>query len=376
MRKILSFLVIVLLLVSCSTLKTEDPRYSISVPDLEVGTNTNKHGNIRTTVDADTFLEESGFAYGDIVKVSFLDKSIEMPIVPIFSSVKRGKPGLALRKTDISDEFDRRATLFINYGDFITTYGIAKLEKHEDGSMKWIPSEGVTFPLSFEITLVEKAGYLTEVELSMLARTNHREDYPLLTDWQYANFRQVKTTRMGNCLYRSSTPLIPDLGRDTYAMKAFEEAGINVIINVDDNSPDHKPDSYYVEQTVFFEPMSVNITSDSSIELLSRALRFMADNPGIYCIHCKEGKDRTGFIIAVLELFMGATLDEVVEDYMLSYEYFYGVEKGTEKYTYISKAILDQLDVFNLRTEVNTFLRKIGLTEDELARLRHNLSVI
>ena len=376
MRKILTFLGIVLLLVSCSTVKSEDPRYLISVPDLHVGTSTNKHGNIRTTTDADTFLEESGFAYGDIVRVTFLDKSIEMPIVPVFSSVKRGEPGLALRKNDISDEYDRRATLFINYGDFITTYGIATLEKHEDGSLEWIPAENITFPLEFEITLVEKAGYLAEVELSTLSRTNNREDYPHLTDWQYANFRQVKTTGMGNCLYRSSTPLITDLGRNTFAMKAFEEAGINVIINVDDNGFDHLPDSYYAKQNVFFEPMSINITADSSIELLSRILRFMADNPGIYCVHCKEGKDRTGFIIAVLELFMGASLDEVLEDYMLSYENFFGVEKGTEKYTYISKILLDQLDVFNLRTEVNSFLKKIGLTDDELARLRHNLSVI
>jgi hypothetical protein len=376
MRKILPFLFIVFLLVSCSTSKTEAVHYSIYVPDLEIGSGANKHGNIRTTTDADTFLQESGFAYGDIVKISFLGRSLEMPIVPIFSSVKRGEPGLALRKTDISDEFDMRATLFINYGDFLTTYGIAKLEKHEDGSMKWIPAEDVIFPLTFEITLVQKAGYLKEVELSMLARTNNREDYPHLTDWQYANFRQVKTTGMGNCLYRSSTPLVTDLGRDTFAMKALEEAGVNVIINVDDNSPNHKPDSYYTKQNVFFEPMSIDITSDSSIELLARILRFMADNPGVYCVHCKEGKDRTGFIIAVLELFMGASVDEVIEDYMVSYENFYGVEKGTQKYTYISMALLDQLDVFNLRTDVNAFLKKIGLTDDELARLRRNLSVI
>ena len=376
MRKILPFLFIVFLLVSCATSKTEDVSYSISVPDLNFGTSANKHGNIRTTTDADIFLEESGLAYGDIVRVSFLDKSIEMPIVPIFSSVKQGQPGLALRKNDISDEYDRMATLFINFGDFITTYGIAKLEKHEDGTLEWVVSEDVTFPLTFEITLVEKAGYLTEVELSTLSRTNNREDYPHLTDWQYANFRQVKTTGMGNCLYRSSTPLIPDLGRNTFAMKALEEAGINVIINVDDNGSDHLPDSYYVKQNVFFETMSIDITSESNMELLSRILRFMADNPGVYCIHCKEGKDRTGFIIAVLELFMGATVDEVIEDYMLSYENFYGVERGTEKYTYISKTLLDQLDTFNLRTEVNAFLKKIGLTDDELNHLRHNLSVI
>ena len=42
---------------------------------------------------------------------------------------------------------------------------------------------------------------------------NNREDYPELTDEQFANFRNIATTGMGaGILYRSSSPINPELG--------------------------------------------------------------------------------------------------------------------------------------------------------------------
>ena len=381
MRKILPFFLILVLLVSCSTTGTRKQTYSIYAPGLERDISTTKHGNLRTDTDADTFLAESGFDYGDIVSVAFLDKNVEMPIVPVFSSAASGQAALALRKTDISKEYDKLATFFINFGDFLTTFGIATKETHEDGTWDWVAEQGISFPLRFDITLVEKAGYRTEVELSMLERTNNREDYPGLTDWQFANFRKVTTTGMGNCLYRSSTPINGELGRDTFAMTAFEGAGINVIINVADNTWNDIPQSYYRNQKILLLPMSVDITSESNLKHVVQSLQFMAGNPGIYCIHCKEGKDRTGFIIAILELLMGADMDEVIEDYMVTYENFYRVEKGTDRYQYISQTLIEQLEkcgikgTDHLKEQTEAFLKKNGMTDEELTDLRRNLGV-
>jgi len=381
MRKLFPFLLILVLLASCSSVGTENQTYTIYALGLERDISTTKHGNLRTDTDADTFLAESGFDYGDIVSVSFLDRNIEMPIVPVFSSAASGQAALALRKTDVSKEYDSLATFFINFGDFLTTYGIAAKKTNEDGTWDWVAEQGVSFPLRFDITLVEKAGYRTEVELSMLERTNNREDYPDITDWQFANFRKVTTTGMGNNLYRSSTPINGELGRNTFAMKAFEEAGINVIINVADDTWNDIPESYYKYQKILLLPMSVDITSESNLGIVAESLRFMAGNPGVYCIHCKEGKDRTGFIIAILELLMGADLDEVIEDYMVTYENFYRVEKGTERYRYISQTLIHQLETCgingteHLKQQTESFLRKLGLTDTELMNLRQNLGV-
>lgn len=35
--------------------------------------------------------------------------------------------------------------------------------------------------------------------------------------------------------------------------------------------------------------------------------------------HCTKGKDRAGFMPALLEALIGATREEIVEDYMQSY---------------------------------------------------------
>ena len=381
MRKILPFFFILVLLVSCSTAGVQEQTYTVYALGLERDISTTKHGNLHLDKEAEDFLAESGLDYGDIVNVAFLDKNVKLPIVPVFSSASAGQAALALRTTDVSKQYDSLATLFINFGDFMTTYGIATRDVYNDGTWEWVAAEGVTFPLRFDITLVEKAGFKREVELSMLERTNKREDYPQLDDWQYANFRQVKTTGMGNCLYRSSTPISDELGRDSFAMKALKEAGVTVIINVADNTWNEVPESYYKDQNVILLPMSVDITSDSNMVIVAQGLRFMAENPGVYCIHCKEGKDRTGFIIALLEMLMGADINEVIEDYMATYENFYGVKKGTDKYVYISQTLLQQLEkcnikgTENLKEQTEVFLKKLGLTNTEIEKLSQNLSV-
>ncbi|MBQ7509187.1 MAG: tyrosine-protein phosphatase, partial [Spirochaetales bacterium] len=112
------------------------------------------------------------------------------------------------------------------------------------------------------------------------------------------------------------------------------------------------------------------------------ALRFMAETPGVYCIHCKEGKDRTGFLCAVLELLMGAGMDEIIADYMETYCNFFGVEKGSERYAYISSIITDELAAVgigregNLQKQTADFLKRIGLSSDEVETLKKNLSVL
>jgi protein tyrosine/serine phosphatase len=45
-----------------------------------------------------------------------------------------------------------------------------------------------------------------------------------------------------------------------------------------------------------------------SIKKLKAALQFMITHKGPYFIHCFAGVDRTGFVIALMEAFMGANL--------------------------------------------------------------------
>ena len=68
----------------------------------------------------------------------------------------------------------------------------------------------------------------------------------------------------------------------------------------------------------------------------------MSKNEGPYYIHCVEGKDRTGFVCAVIEGLANATYEEIVDDYMKTYDNYYGVnESSNREKKIIIKAIYD-----------------------------------
>lgn len=66
--------------------------------------------------------------------------------------------------------------------------------------------------------------------------------------------------------------------------------------------------------------MSVNYRSQKFADKLVEDLRQMIVQDGPYLIHCTEGKDRTGFTCALLEALCGASYDEMLDDYMISYD--------------------------------------------------------
>jgi hypothetical protein len=81
---------------------------------------------------------------------------------------------------------------------------------------------------------------------------------------------------------------------------------------------------------------------------------------------------------------MGATIDEVVADYMESYVNFYGIEKGTEKYeAVVAGNIIQTLNVnfevediyqADLAAEAQGFLTEVlGLSADEVTALKAKL---
>lgn len=89
--------------------------------------------------------------------------------------------------------------------------------------------------------------------------------------------------------------------------------------------------------------MGLAYTSEEFKASIIKSLVFMTENQGPYLIHCTEGKDRTGFFAALLESLMGASMDTIVEDYMLSYINYYDVQKDTAKYKLISGDVLEML---------------------------------
>ena len=343
--------------------------------------NVEKYGNVVLDIDLST-LNEAGFEYGDVVTVTYLDKGIYMPLVSNYSDVEQGATGLFAN--------DEKVRLAINMGNFATSYGIAEKIINDDGSYTWQPFEGVTDPITFQISMKEKGGYLEEFIMMNLKYTDERSDYPDLTDAEFANFREVTTTGMGKgTLYRTASPVDPEHKRNTIADNCIKDAGVTVVMNLADSESEITTyegfeDSYYSTTNYILLDMGVDFAADEFKDKLASGMRFFAENPGTYAIHCKEGKDRAGFVTAVTECFMGATYDEVCADYMTTFYNYYGVKSDEDRYNVILKNNIvkslstafevEDLSACDLKQEATEYLRSIGLTDEELAALHENLA--
>ena len=366
--------------------KTDDGKITIGGLDANVWMT--KYGNVYTDCKAEDFMGKLGFAWGDLVTVKFLDKTLTLPVVPTYSYVDSGKPAIIVEK-DADGKPAGYVSMAINMGNFAETYELAKKHTNEDKTWYWTAWEGVTYPVEVTFKMAEKGGYMAEYIMHDLQRTNDRADYPNLSDAEFGNFRNIATTGMGkDVLYRGSSPINPELGRNTYVDAALKQAGVNVIMNLANSQEEAEAyegfaDTYYSGQKVIYLNLGVDFSAPEFQKGLAEGLRFFAANKGTYYVHCTEGKDRAGFVSALLECLMGATYDEVVADYMVTYYNYYGVEPGTDKYDAIANSNIiktlqnafgvEDLSKADLQKGAKDYMKAIGLTDAEITDLMVNL---
>lgn len=332
-----------------------------------------KYGNLTMDIKPQA-LYDAGFELGDILKVNVAGRSLEIPFCTSYSDVDTGS--LVVR--DSKD--DKLLIVAINMGNFSKTY-----------------SAVVGTKVSF--SLGEKAGYLSEYTLRQLTRTDVRSDYA--TDSIFANFRSVTTTGIKpGVLYRSSSPVNNELGRAAYADKLAKAVGISTVVNLADStteiekyiaakdfgSPYYK--SLYEKGNVTALSMGVDLSSSEFSAKLTKGLRFIATHEAPYLVHCTEGKDRAGFVSAVLEGLMGASMNEIMADYMTTYENYYGVKNGSEQYQKIAESNIltsfttivcnypkgSDISKVDMAYACEQYLKRIGMTGDEIKALKANLS--
>lgn len=330
-----------------------------------------KYGNLTMDIKPDA-LYDAGYELGDILKVTAGGNVLEIPFCTSYSDVDTGS--LVVR----DDQSNNLLVVAINMGNFSTTYN-AKV------------GDIVSF------SLIEKEGYLSEYLIRQLTRTDVRSDYA--TDSIFANFRSIATAGIKPAvLYRSSSPINNELGRAAYSDALAKAVGVGAVLNLSDSEEEIKGyiasgDSDYYKSLydagkVKSLNMGVDIAGEDFGKKLAEGLRFLNNNDGPYLIHCTEGKDRAGFASAVLECLMGAKLEDVVADYMTTYENYYGVEKGSEQYAAIANSNImaslttivcgyekgSDISGVDLKAAAESYLIRTGMTADEIAALRAKLS--
>ena len=220
--------------------------------------------------------------------------------------------------------------------------------------------------------------------------SNDRNAYPNLTDEDFANFREVKTTGISRGkLYRSSSP-INDWGkRNLIADSLSEENGIRTFINLVDTDKQMKSykgfsGTYYSKHTAIALNLNLKFMSKDFQKKFAQGVKFIARTEPPYLIHCNLGKDRTGLFCAVIEALMGASFNEISADYMTSFYNYFGVKPDTNNYNFVinneirpflaSMLGVKNLDEVNLPAAAERYLLRIGVTAEEIMNVRAKLS--
>ena len=197
-------------------------------------------------------------------------------------------------------------------------------------------------------------------------------------------------------LYRSASPVNNGHNRAPYANELAELVGINTVMNEADTDEeireffekdDFSSDYYrklYEDGKVIALALPISFDTEEFSNGIISGLTFLSEQDPPYLVHCTEGKDRTGFAIMVLEALMGASVDEIIEDYMTTYENYYGIEPGTEKYDMIvEKNIMQMLPIITgsdnledggLPAAAESYLINNGMTQEAVTSLKRKLS--
>lgn len=383
MKRILAILLSLVLLVSTVGCGAQAQTFRSGVVEIE------KFGNVVLDIAPQELLD-AGYEYGDLLSVKADGTSFTAPFCTDYTDVDIGE--YVLR------DDGEKLILAVNAGSFAELVGIARSETLADGSVQWTVSGGRQLSdIKVSIRMKEPGGYLTEYQAHKLHRTYERADYA--SDAVYANFRNIALGELGeNCLFRSSSPTNNELNRAAYADVLAKETGIQTVLNLADSeselqahltaadsvSPYYK--SLWEAGAVKPIGLGMNFSTEAFRESLGIGLRFLSQREGPYLIHCTEGKDRAGFVSALLESFMGASYEQVMADYMTTYENYYHLTPADVQYEAVKEsnfhaimstfvgAASDDYSAVDLSAAARDYMLRCGLTEAECDALYENLS--
>ena len=211
-------------------------------------------------------------------------------------------------------------------------------------------------------------------------------------DAELANFREIRIGNIApNTLYRSSHPIKQNKQEKAITILAAN-ARISSIINLCDTSSELNTKALFApwynrllkNNRIIAVGMDFDHTSDNFREKLKKCLQFIINSEGPWLIHCYAGIDRTGFVSMVLQSFMGASLNEIIDDYLESFGGVFESSIYTESHKVDSQVVMKLLSAMdgsavitdqNLQGIAENYLEKaIGLTTGETAQLKEKLS--
>ena len=356
---ILYLLCVFFLSASCSGNKAVNGGFDNSLDAVITGYNEFTCAELNITMEE---MKSAGFVPGDILSVSIGGEVLELPYHTGF--------------------FTRIGEMLVvdypTYAHTVITASTTGLSK----KFQELTGQHIT------LRLKEKGG-AAAIETA-LGRTysNDRSEYS--GDAEFANARMVGTTGMAKGrLYRSASPFDNQFGRAPFVSAYLREQGVKTVLDLSDDEkkirtydelPEHS--RLLIESgNVIFCKVNTNYRSDDFNARLIAGLMEMSSRPAPYVIHCTEGKDRTGYVCALLEALAGASYEEIAADYLVTYRNYFGItpeNNPSECKMLLSLRLNDalmyycditdesRLGMINLRDAVSRYLLNHNMTRNQL----------
>ncbi len=272
-------------------------------------------GSVYFEISIDGF-NADGFKYGDSLDVTY-STGHKIEDVPYYTGyyVRRGSPVVV--------GYQGYKYIEMAYGSEDTMWK----------SMELKPGDSVT------VTLRQRGKYLETQKNFFVKYSDKRSDYK--SDEIFANFRSLSGGKIkSGFFYRGASPVDDEHNRAETVDRLIREKGVKFDLNLSDT--EKKVESFKElypesEKSLFVElakqgnvallGLSSSYGKESYACTLADGLRKMMAHEGPYYIHCVEGKDRTGFVCLLLEALSGASYEELENDYMITYQNYFGITK-------------------------------------------------
>ena len=299
---LLVFVSLLTFMVSCS-----DDDDTKSVPTLEGKIVSYNEFGAAMLDFTETDMTKAGFTLGDVVSITVDGKEIVMPYYD----------GYYTRNGEYL------CVAYPTYPSICFTANNVGLPEELTG----LEGHAVT------VRMKEKGGCIDVQQALSMKYTNDREDYALISDAAFANARGVSAGKMASgILYRSSSPFSNEINRANYVSEYLKQAKVMTVLNLTDTEekmaaydmPAYSRSLWEGGQVILC-PLKADPTADDYNQRLVAALKELPSRPAPYVVHCTEGKDRTGYVCALLEGLCGATYEEIVADYLITYDNYYQI---------------------------------------------------
>jgi hypothetical protein len=271
--------------------------------------------SLKAPIGSDLFIEFNGSTYTGI----FVENYNGVPTSSLFVNF---------------NSYDKEYTLGVFNGTFYGEHSIAVGDK-------------------VKLSVAGMNEYYPRITNYLKGYSDDSVDYS--SDQEFANYRILSGGDMKEGkVYRCSTPWGLN-GRGDAGDAFLKEVGVERLIGMD-KSKEGLEEIVATKGELYSSQLFLNDKVDARFlspaihshpEEIRWVIDCILDSDGSIGIFCKLGRDRTGIYCLVLQALAGATLEEVVNEYMISYTNFYGIKKGTDEYDAVyDMTLMRQLYLF------------------------------